>query len=412
MLAEYRMASLAQPQSFMFDAWGGGTTIAGERVSVEGALAIADVFAAVNLVSEEIGKLPLKVYRDLTDSQKPGTATVEAPEHRMYRALHDMPNPNTPAMRFWSTITGHQLLWGNWFIEKLRDQNDLVAELRLCSPATTVVYWNELTGAKRFLITRQSGKQEEHGEDRILHGYGFSTDGVIGLSPIQQSREALGIVKSRERFEGEGYGQHPYASVIMQHPGRVNDQKRMRESWRAIYGSGSADRGSIAVFEEGATPYEMKMPMADMQFVESAKLSKTQIANIFKLPPSYIGGSVGDSLTYQTVESNKIWLATQTLAPVAQNIAQFLSRDPSLFPFQSWFCDFDMSALLRGDSQARAVFYEKMFALKDGDGKRAISVDEIREFENWGPAKKEKAAPVPPAFGAPTDPQAIIGANG
>jgi len=415
------MATLAQPQSFMFDAFGSSQTVAGESVSVEGAIAIADVFAAVNLVSEEVGKLPLKIYRDLGLSpSNPGTGTIEAPEHRAYRMLHDMPNPHIPAMRFWSTITGHQLLWGNWFLEKLRGSEGLVEELRICRPDSTVVYWNEVSGAKQFLVTRQSGDQVWLSEDQIIHGFGYSTDGVIGLSPIQQSREALGVVKARERFEGEAYGQHPYASAVMEHPGTVKDPKRIRESWRAIYGTGSVDRGGIAVLEEGATLKEMTMPMQDLQFVESARLSKTQIANIFKLPPSYIGGSVGDSLTYQTVESNKIWLATQCLAPVAQNIAQFLSRDPSLFPFQSWYCDFDMSALLRGDSKARADYYAAMFALKDGEGKRALAVDEIREAENLPPAVKEKAAPIPAPLlptanggnGATTDASSIIGANG
>jgi HK97 family phage portal protein len=129
--------------------------------------------------------------------------------------------------------------------------------------------------------------------------------------------------------------------------------------------------------------------MADLQFVESSQMSKTQIANIFKLPPSYIGGSVGDSLTYATVESNRIWLATQTLSPLCDNVAKFLSRDMSLFPFQSWHASFDMSELLRGDSAARANYYEK--GLKNG----WLDVDEVRQAEHL-PPKAEVPPPPPP----------------
>ena len=58
----------------------------------------------------------------------------------------------------------------------------------------------------------------------------------------------------------------------------------------------SADRHSVAVLEEGATYSQLTAPLADMEFVASQHLSKTTIANIFHLPPAYIGGSTGDSL--------------------------------------------------------------------------------------------------------------------
>lgn len=396
-LREWRASSgLAEPEPWLSDAWGGNLTTAGERVSVDSALAMADVFSAVNLIGEAIGGLPLEVYSDLSNSTLPGDGIVkadgdEAPEHRCYRMLRYMPNPFTPAMRFWSTITLHQLGWGNWFIEKLRGPDGLVSELRIVHPSRVVVYWNEAAGDKRYLVTRQSGEQVTLDDDRLLHGYGISEDGIIGLSPIQQSREAIGIVKARERFEGEALGQNPYASAAILHPGTVKDAKRIRESWRAVYGHGSKDRGSVAVLEEGATIQQLTFPMADLQFVESARLSKTQIANIFKLPPSYIGGSVGDSLTYQTVESNKIWLATQTLAPIAQNIASFLSRDFSLFPFQSWFCEFDLKALTRGDSAARTAYY------KEGIADGWFFPDEAREEEGLPPREPPPPLALPAA---------------
>src|SRR5262245_44264379 len=116
------MAGLASPPSWLFDAWEGSSTASGERISVESSLAIADVFAAVSIIAETISTLPLKVFRDLSQVPgNPGTGVVEATDHRAYRMLHDMPNPYMPAHRFWSTVAAHQLLWGNWFLEKFRD---------------------------------------------------------------------------------------------------------------------------------------------------------------------------------------------------------------------------------------------------------------------------------------------------
>lgn len=388
------MATLANPPDWMFDAWDGSRTSSGERVSIEGSMSISDVFAAVSIIAETVSTLPLKVYRDMSlVPTNPSTGILEQPDHRAYRMLHDMPNPYVPAHRFWSTVTSHLLLWGNSFIRKGRDPvTGLVSELSHLHPACVEVFYNWATGEKRFLYTQQfGGPQIEYGDDEVLHVYGLTTDGIIGMSPIQQARESLGVAQARVRYEADVYGKSPTLSGVINVPGQIKDGGvKLRESWRSIYGSGSADRFGVASLEEGATFQQLTAPLADMQFVEAAKLSKTEIAVLFKLPPSYLGGSTGDSLTYQTVEGNKIQFATQAIAPVANNIAQFLSHDMGLFPFSSWYAEFVMEGLLRGDSKARTDYYA---ALKDMG-----VVDEklIASKENLPPPPPPK--PVPPAL--------------
>src|SRR5262245_41702755 len=140
---EYRQSSLADGPQWLIDAWGGTKTASNERISPEGSLAIADVFSAVSIIAEDVSQLPLKVFRDLSlVPTNPSTGVEEAVDHRCYRMLHDMPNPFTPAHRFWSTVATHQLLWGNWFLEKLRGVDGLVNELRLVHPATVEVQFS------------------------------------------------------------------------------------------------------------------------------------------------------------------------------------------------------------------------------------------------------------------------------
>lgn len=387
---EYRVSSaIADGPQWLIDAWGGTKTSSGESVSTENSLAIADVFSAVSIIAETISTLPLKVFRDLSDVPTTSSNGIEeATSHRVYRMLHDMPNPYTPAHRFWSTVTTHQLLWGNWYLEKLRDVNGLVAELHIIHPSTVDVLYNPDTGQKRFVVTRYGGTQETLDDTRILHGYGLSENGIVGMSPITQAREALGNAKGRVRFEGDVYGSRPYLSGVIQHPSTIKDGGvKLRDSWRALYGSGSKDRHGVAVLEEGATFNPITAMLQDMQFVEAARLSKTEIAVLFKLPPSYLGGSTGDSLTYQTVEGNKIQFATQAITPVAHNIAQFLSRDMGLFPFQSWYAEFVMEGLLRGDSASRVAYYK---ALKDMG---VIDEKFIAQAENLPPPPPKPKVP-------------------
>jgi phage portal protein BeeE len=136
--------------------------------------------------------------------------------------------------------------------------------------------------------------------------------------------------------------------------------------------------------------------LEDMQFVEATRMSKTEIAVLFKLPASYLGGSTGDSLTYATVESNKIQLATQAIAPVANNISQFLSHDFTIFPFQSWYCEFVLEGMLRGDSTARAQYWSTM---KDVVG---LDPEYIAARENIPLSAVKEPEPVPPQLVPPT----------
>lgn len=399
---EYRQSTLAEPYQDLVAALGGDLNISGERINVENSMRVADVFCAVNIICETVGTLPMRVY------QSRNGEVFETPTHRAAPMLGQAPNPTMPAHRVWSTVAGHQLLWGNWFLEKLRDENGLVTELWPLHPGCMEVQWNGNLRQKRFIYRPGDGQEIAYDEDRVLHGYGYTMDGLVGLSPIQQTRQQLGIVKARERFEGDLYARKPFLSGVIEHPGTIKSTVKLRESWAAIYGGGDkgvrgkSSRHGVAVLEEGAHFQPLSAPLEDMQFVESQQLSRTTIANIFRLPPSYLGGSIGDSLTYQTVESNQIQFARNAITPICTNIQKFLHFDMGIFPFNSWYPEFGLEGLLRGDTAARGAFYKAMSDVK------AITPDEIRSLENMPPlsqAEKDELAPapVPPAFAANMD---------
>lgn len=374
-----KRSGFAQPSDEVLDAFGVGKSISGESVNSETAMRMADVFTAVNIIAELVGSLPLKVYRQVGDD------TITADDHRAYRLLHDAPNPEQPAFRFWSVLTTHLLLWGNAYIEKLRDEQGLVSELWLLHPSTVTVEWNQQIRVKRFVVQDVlGGVARTLPTDRVLHIFGVSTDGLVGLSPIAQCREQLGLAKSRERFEGDVYEKRPFLGGWIQHPSKLNDAVSLGQAWTAIYAGQGNDRFGTPVLEEGAEFHTYAAPLSDMQFVENAQLSKTTIANIFKLPPWYLGGSVGNSLTYQTVEGNQQQLARHAIAPLTTCIAKFLSFDRGIFPFSSWYADFVLEGLMRGDSKARTDYYTAMTDMG------AMLPEEVREKESMPPLSDEQ----------------------
>lgn len=397
--AEFRTTSgLSNPADWLVNL-AGGSSASGQPVNVRRALGLAPFFSGVTLISETIGMLPFKVFRELDDGEK-----IPARDHRSWRMLHDQPNPVTPAHRFWSTVAGHLLLWGNAFIEKLRDPvTGLVTELWLVDPSSVTVEWNDRTRSKAFKDT--SNPPRRWSEETMLHVTAWSTDGLMGI-PLLRATNAFGAALARDEFEGSFYTRGLRPSVVVKHPGLVGPDgaKNLRQSIEAAHGGAQKWFGTM-VLEEGADLEQLTMPLKDLEFIAAQQLTRTDIAVLLRIPPAYLGGTTGDSLTYATVESNQIQFAQNAISPWTNSIQKAVSGDPSIFPFKSWYAEYVLEGLMRADAKSRGEFYNLL------DSVDAITTNEIRQKENMPPlpdgdktSSERKADAAPEIVAAPAVP--------
>jgi phage portal protein BeeE len=386
-------SGLANPAGWLTDSLGAFTAPSGKRVTVEKALGLSPVWSAVSIIAEQVGQLPLKVYREL---RRPGrrVSASRRGQHRSWRLLHDKPNASTPADRFWSAVTAQLLLYGNAFIRKDRtDPFGDVDELHLLEPETVTITYNPDTAASSSSTSRATpARSADYGEDRVLHIFSCrSTASPACRSSVLQGGARRG--DGPRRVRGRLLRSRRDAVRRSPAPGQLSDTAaNLKESFSTLYG-GSGKAHGTPVLEEGAEFVKVGSPLGDLQFVESQNLSRTDIAVMFKLPPNYLGGSSGDSLTYSTVESNSTHFAMHAIAPVTNTIAKALSNDPELLPQQVFEAEFELKALMRGTMADRVAYYK---AMKDMG---AMTDDEIRREENMPAltdAQKEALAPPPP----------------
>jgi HK97 family phage portal protein len=405
-------SGMALPQTWLADALGGPLSPSGKRVTVHGALGISAVWAAVSMISEQVGQLPLKVYREADDGRE------EARAHRAWSMLHDRPNEHTPADRFWSTCSTHILLYGNAFLRKHRDGLGLVDELSLLNPAYMSVYWDGDQLIKQYRYQPPTGQMTEFDPGDVLHIFGLSLDGVLGESVITRCKAAFGAALARDEYEGGFYARGATLSGLVKHPARLSPDAivNLKQSISSIFG-GSAKAHQVGVLEEGADWISVGSPLKDLQFVESQQMSRTDIAVMFKLPPNYLGGTSGDSLTYATVESNQLQFALHAIAPITNAIAKALTTDSGIFPQSIYSAEFSIDAMLRADTGARAAYYKTMTEVQ------AITPNEIRHLENLPPLdggdevkaptaeRISVAEPQAPGTPPPTPPPPVPGAG-
>lgn len=371
--------------SWLQHAFSGGVSASGQVVSVEKALTLDSVVAAVRLLSESVGALPLKVYQ----RTRGGQGRVDAWFEPVYRLLHEEPNREMTAIDLWSLVVTHLNTWGNAYIGKssrrVGKSSRRVAELWPIVPRDVQV--SREKGVKTFTVTNSvTGEQTVHTTD-IIHIHGISLDGLVGLSPIGLARNAIGRGIAGDEFSGSFLRHSAIPRGVLKLDGELAPNRRdaLREQWQSLYGGANA--GRVAILEGGMSFQPITMPLEDAQFVEQEKLSVQKIARIFGVPASMIGGETGDSLTYATVEGNAIQFERYSLRPWITRIEQALARDRDLFPGEgrSLFPEFLTDAILRSDTKTRFEAYS--LALDPLTG--WMNRDEVRQLENLPPEQRD-----------------------
>lgn len=370
------------------EAFMGARAPSGEMVTVEEALHLDPVIAAVGLLSESLGALPLKVFQRM----RGGGGRMEAWMEPAYRLLHDEPNPEMGAMDLWSLVMTHLQCWGNAYLAKQYAPGGVRLVRALWPLHPSAVRVGRTGGLKRFEYTEpETGRTYEYTTADVIHIRGISLDGLVGLSPIALARTAIGRGLAADAFAGGFFRHSAIPRGVVRVEKTLSDEaaERLAERWHALYGG--RNQGRIAVLEEGTTFEPITMPLEDAQFVEQEKLGVQKIARIFRVPASLIGGERGDSLTYSTVEGDAIHFERYSLRPWMTRIEQALARDRDLFPGEtrSLYPEFIADAMLRADTKTRYESYGMALDPVTGWMRR----EEVRSLENLPPEPGREEAP-------------------
>jgi phage portal protein BeeE len=81
--------------------------LSASAVTPDSAQGVGACYAAVALIAEAIGSLPLRLYR------KDGDDRAAATEHPLHTVLHRAPNASQSATEFWEWMVSSMLLTGN-----------------------------------------------------------------------------------------------------------------------------------------------------------------------------------------------------------------------------------------------------------------------------------------------------------
>lgn len=352
---------------------GGVESHSGERVTTESALQLDAVWACIRLVAQTIATLPIFVYERGED----GTNDL-ATGHSLYRILHDKPNAAMTAVEFWCAMYACKLLWGNAYAQIVRGYRDKVVALLPMRPDWTQVV-RQPDGSMLYRYT-WNGQTLDLPEEDVLHLKGFTLDGEIGLSAISAGRHSLGNAAAAEKTAGAIHKNGMRPSGVLTSPTYLTKEQRadakvLMEGYR-----GAMATGRVPLLEGGWTFQSLSIPPEDAQLLETRSYNVETICRWFGVAPAMIGHTEKSTAWGTGLEQMNLWFLTYTLRPHIKETEQALAAKCFTAAERSeYFAEYNVDALLRTDSKARAENYRTLISTG------VMTPNEARALENLPP---------------------------
>jgi HK97 family phage portal protein len=351
----------------------GAVAASGETVTPRNAEGVAAVHRCVDLIAGTVASLPLHVYRKNADGSR-----ERAADHPLSLVLHDQPNEWQNASEWREQAMAHVLLRGNHYSERIYDRDGRLQALIPLHPDRVQVLRTD-AGRVVYEVADERGQRRRLTQDQVFHLRGRSDDGLVGRSPIDTARDAIGLAIAQNKTAGNVMQRAVRPAAVIEMPHRLTDDgiERLRTVFERVYGGG-AKFGGIVPLDVGMQFKPIPLRADDVALIESCKFSVLEICRLFGVPPVLAGaqedanysGTIALSLHFVQYTLRRhlvMWesaIRTQLLSGEAR-------RDH--------YAEHSLDGLLRGDPKARADVFH--LGLADG----WLTVNEVRRLENLPP---------------------------
>ncbi len=184
-----------------------------------------------------------------------------------------------------------------------------------------------------------------------------------------------------EEHAGALFKNGAVTNMVIKSPKTVGKETadRLRQQWQTSFG-GSSNHYKTLLLEEGMEPFPISMDPEATQLILARQFSVTEIARWYRVPPHMVGDLT--RATFSNVEQQSLdfilycmkpWLARWEKALFRQLLTE---KEKGQYIFE-----FDLGELLRGDSAARAAWFQAKFNMG------AASPNDLRAADHENPVE-------------------------
>ena len=319
----------------------------------EKAISEATYFACLKVLSESVGKLPLKLLRHQDNN---GISTERS--HPLYSILHDRPNPYMTATSFWSTVEQNRNHYGNAYCY-IKGAGSKLSLWILPSDEVEIWYDDKQIlsdVADIHYIYSHGSKIYDFKSEEILHFKTSNTfDGIKGISVREQLKMTIeGNIKAQKLLNSM-YKSGFTAKAVIQYTSDLSDDnlKKFKNKIEKFAGTDIDDKETnmIIPLPVGTTLTPLNIKLTDNQFIEVKKYSSIQIASAFGIKPNQIGDY--EKSSYASADAQQLSFYIETLLYIIKQYEEelnykLLSKEELT---SGYYFKFNVAVILRADSE-------------------------------------------------------------
>ena len=251
------------------------------------ALSNSAVFTAIDRISSDIAKIPLRHWK-----KRPDGGRDEVSPSQLIQ-VWQKPNPHQTEFDIIKALVASQLYRGNGYIYALMNGRNQVVEMYPLSPDGCVPHVWEGNVFYRLSVNQLADitLPEMVPERFILHHrmltYG---NGIYGISPLVAAASSVAQGNSIQNYAATFFANMARPGGYLTTANKLDAQKaaEIGKRWRDNY-VGAANAGKTAVLEQGLEYKTLGMTATDAQQIEQLRYTLEDIGRVFQMPTFLLG---------------------------------------------------------------------------------------------------------------------------
>jgi len=344
--------------------WGGATSESGVAVSIDSALGVPSVWAAVNFISGTLASLPLEVFEN-------GQKVTDGIGVWLNRAV----NPNVSSFQ-WRKYTFEQVLTGGRSVTLIvRNGRGDVTDLVPIDPSNLHVHESKTDDFPTK--TYRTKNQVYEAKEVIDLTYMVKHNMLDIRGPIMTNKDIIGLAIAATRYGSKSFQSGGIPPAVLQGPFQSGvAATRASEDVASATAKLAREGRSVLALPAGHELKSVGFSPDDMQLIELQRFCIEQIARIYSLPPVFLQDLSNG--TYSNTEQQDLHFVKHTLRRWIEQTEQEMNL--KLFGRESTReVRFNVDSLLRGDLKTRMEAHAT--SIQNG----IKTPNEVRDIEGLDP---------------------------
>jgi HK97 family phage portal protein len=301
--------SFHDPRGWEVVGWTNGSD-AGENVTAASALSLPAVWQAVGMISGDVSKIPLAVYRRRGEDREPDNAHPASRLIGLGNWANPLDDQRVSALILWRRLMTHALIWPRGFVWIDRNfQGQPIGLYNLMPDRTRVA---DLDG-RLMVVTEVGGEIDVLPIEDCLIIENIGVNATEAFGPLMAARHNMGLQLAKRKFSSRFFANGLHAGGILQIPPGASDKARKKIEESIQNKAFSKDNAfKTMVLRDGFKWHQTMVDPAAAQMSEVEEQEVRNVARFYRMSPSRLG--VKESISYNSEEAARRAYHDETLS--------------------------------------------------------------------------------------------------